>query len=112
MKTFTVVVKKPGEPAYVAQLEDGLKAMQSIVGGYIERVPGDATGLSYGVDIYCNEESKILQGFLPNVWLFDGQDQIWGSFFLVGGDDSTGENVSLTDDQVAEALAWCERFAV
>lgn len=111
MNTLTIVVKKPGEPAYKAEMENTLKAMQAIVGGYIERVPGDATGLPHGVDIYANEESKIRPGFEPNVWLFDHQDQIWGTFFIVGGDDSNGENVSLTEDQVSDALSWCGKYS-
>lgn len=106
-KHLTIVIKKPGEAAIIAQMEDSLKVMQLIVSGYIERVPGDATGLPHGVDIYCNEDSKILQGYIPNVWLFDHQDQVWGTFFIVGGDDSTGENRSLTDVEEAAAIAWC-----
>lgn len=112
MKTLTIVVKKPGEPAYEAQMEDSLDAMQAIVGGWIERVDGLSTGVGAGVDLYANEESKIRPGFVPNVWLFDREDQVWGTFFFVGGDEMTGDNVSLTSEQVLDALGWCEGEAV
>lgn len=112
MKTLTVVIKKPGEAAYKAQMEDSLEAMQAIVGGWIERVDGLSTGVGKGIDLYANEESKIRPGFLPNVWLFDREDQIWGNLFFVGGDERTGDNRSLTEDEVAAALDWCECEAV
>jgi hypothetical protein len=112
MNTLTIVVKKPGEKAYVAQMEDDLKAMQSIVGGYIQYLPGLSLGLPSGLDMYSNEEAKIMPGHEPNVWLFDKTDQIWGTLFFVGGDDETGDSRSLTDDEVAEALDWCEKESV
>lgn len=112
MKTLTVVVQKPGEVASVAQMENSLDAMQAIVGGWIERVHGYATGLPNGVDIYANENSKMTAGFPPNVWLFDKQDQIWGTFFIVGVDDSTGEYRSLTANELSEAVQWCREYQV
>lgn len=108
MKHLTVVIKKPEDAVAVMMvMEDSLDAMQAIVGGYIERVDGLASGVGEGIDMYLNEESKMLGHYQPNLWLFDKQDQVWGTCFFVGGDEETGESRSLTDAEVATAIKWC-----
>lgn len=72
-----VLVVEPGKPAEEREIEDGLKSMQEIVGGYIEayypfRDP---------VVLICNEEGK-LNGLPYNRTV--GGDQIMGTFFLCG----------------------------
>ena len=50
----------------------------------------------YDVSIICNEEGKIL-GLPLNRDI--GHDIIAGTFIIAGNDDSTGEFISLTNEQ-------------
>jgi hypothetical protein len=78
-----------------------LETMQSMVGGPIELVRIDE-----GVDLYCNENGRLV-GLPMNreVRTDDGRRyDFLGDFFIVGGDDETGENVGLTDEQIAKWL--------
>ena len=54
MRKIKVVVKRPGELAYITNISDSLKNLQNTVGGYIETV----TIVSDTV-IICNEEGRI-----------------------------------------------------
>ena len=49
-----VVIKDLGKPPYDAEIPNTLKALQSIVGGYIETVT-----VSADLCIICNEEGRI-----------------------------------------------------
>ena len=83
MSNITVIVCEPGKKPEVRVIDNGLKAMQAIVGGYIELVR------SYlpPYDIYCNEEGLIED--LP-INLFG----IRGTFFISKSDEEY-ESVSL-----------------
>ena len=61
MKVSILVVPVDGPPRVESIEEGDLKAMQAIVGGYIERV-----WLDRGLAIYCNEEG-LLKGLEPNL---------------------------------------------
>lgn len=75
-----------------------LPYFQSIVGGYLEAVRLDGR-----TSLYCNEDAVRLK--LPvNCALADRV--IRGNFFLVGY-DGTGEECSLTPEQVK---TWSERI--
>lgn len=92
-----VLVVEPGKPCQVREVEDGLKDLQAIVGGYIEIV----TPFTDAAAIVCNEEGK-LRGLPYNRPLLDRDgapyDILCGTFFITG---VQGENfVSLTDDQI------------
>ena len=93
-----VVYVEPGKPAYTAQLENSLRAMQRAVEGNIEVVcNGD------GTLIVCNEEGK-LQGLPPNRRV--GRGVIVGSFFVAG---EAGEDFrSLTEE---EARRYEKKFS-
>jgi len=86
-----VVVKRVGCEPEVVEIEHTLKAMQAIVGGYIETVT------SPGLALVCNEEGK-LKG-LPNNFLLRG-DIIVGDAFFVGIDPDTLDFCSLSDHAV------------
>lgn len=77
-----VLVKEPGKPAEVREIENTLEACQGIVEGYIEVVR-----ITRDLLLICNEEGKI-RGMKPNV--FCKGDMIVGPAFFCGarlGDD-------------------------
>lgn len=85
------------------EIRDGipsLKDMQDVVGGYIEtalRIPTGRPGIT--VDVYCNEEGLILGLPIQFVRGTDGS-YLAGDFVIVGGDESTGETVGLTTEEI------------
>jgi hypothetical protein len=105
-----IITKKPGEGAVPFDCSGELADMQAIVGGYIQYVPGDSLGLPDGVDMYVNEEGKNI-GLTPNLRLWHGADQAWGTVYFVGA-DSDGENRSLTEEESLIVFAFCERNAL
>ena len=72
------LIKRPGEPAEMALIENELKAFQKIVGGYIEEVT-----LTTDLVIICNEEGRLLG--LPYNDTVAGID-FYGSLVMVGQD--------------------------
>lgn len=91
-----VVLAQPNKKAVVTEIENTLKSLQRIVGGYIECIyPFDDN-----VGIICNEEGKLI-GLEPNRVLRDEEgntvDIIFGTFIVAGlTEDDFG---SLTADQ-------------
>ena len=89
-----VLVKEPGKPAEVREIENTLEATQEIVEGFIEIVR-----LTEDVVLVVNEEGKI-NGMKPN-FICCG-DLIYGPAFFCGeylGEDG-GEFRGLTDQEV------------
>lgn len=93
------IVKEPGKPPEVRDIAPTLDAYQGIVGGDIEVVPGWT--IIPGVSMYCNEEGK-LDGLPLN--FRTPYDHIVGTVVVVGGPDDEGEDLPLTDAQVAQLL--------
>lgn len=94
-----VLVKLPGQNPEVREIEDGLDAMQEIVGGSIEMV-WMSEDLEF--DIVLNEEGKI-EGLPMNIhW---EEDIIVGPLFVMRHDNH-GKPVSLTDEDVSVATTW------
>ena len=92
-----VLVAEPGKPCQAREVEDELKALQSLVGGSIEVV----TPFAESVAIVCHGEGK-LRGLPFNRPLLDDSgepyDILCGTFFITG---VQGENfASLTDGQI------------
>lgn len=106
-----VIVKKPGQAWKHVGISGDLQSMQEIVGGLIQAVPGHSLGLPEGVDLYVNEEGKMI-GLMPNLALWDGQDQAWGTVFFCAVDYDTGDNRSLRSDEQAAVAEFCERNAL
>lgn len=101
-----VLIVKPGKKPEVAEIESGLRSLQSAVGGFIEAMyPFDDP-----VAIICNEEGKIV-GLPMNRALRDDDGEIYdvvcGDFIVVG----LGEEdfTSLTDEQVEKYSKVYER---
>lgn len=101
-KMLKVLVKEPYRQPYVKEIEDTLDDKQLIVGGLIECV--GMPDVKH-VDLYVNEEGKLDR--LPgNFWLPEYEDCVVGTCFMIGYDENTGENVSLTDKQIKQ----CEKY--
>ena len=93
-----VIIVRPDEHPCVADIDNDLKTMQSIVDGDIEEIYLDDDTV-----LVCNEEGKLMN-LQANRRV--GRDVIAGTFFIAG-DDGSEDLVSLTDEQVNE---YKERF--
>lgn len=60
-----ILIKRPGEPASFIEPANDLKALQHLVGGYIETVT-----IADRVVVICNEEGRLL-GLPHNVTIWD-----------------------------------------
>ena len=97
---MTVLIIEPGRAPYRKKIEDGLEAMQFIVGGLIQAVfPFDLEPVA----LVCNEEAK-LDGLPPNRALRDEEGRIYdivcGTFFLCSAPPDSENFESLTEEQV------------
>ena len=94
-----VVIVEPYKLPKVSFIEDSLEGMQSVVGGYIELFKTTESG----IDLFCNEEGKLehleLNRFFPDL-----MDIVSGNILAIGH-DGEGKSVSLTDEQVKEAVS-------
>lgn len=98
-----VLVKEPGKPAEVREIENTLEACQKIVDGWIEVVR-----IATDVALVVNEEGKN-NGMKPN-FVFGG-DLICGPAFFCGvtsGDD--GEEFCGLDDDRIHAVEFLFKF--
>lgn len=106
---LTIIVKKPGEPAVVAQIDKGLKHMQAIVGGNIERMDGDVVGLPRAVDVWFNEEGKLIE-LEPNLNLVhrgERFDVLVGPAFFTSH-NKEGDTLSLPEELHKQVFDFCE----
>jgi len=92
-KIRAIIVEPSKEPA-VCLIENSLKELQKIVGGYIEIVGPEIIN-DKEIVIICNEEGKLL-GLPPNREI--GHDILYGTFLIAGIDD--GEIRSLEDEEI------------
>ena len=93
-----IVVAEPGKLPAVTFISDSLKDMQQIVGGYIELFEMTESG----IDLFCNEEGKLIN-LVPNRYFPELRDVICGTIIAIGHDEE-GAAISLTDEQVNEAI--------
>ena len=101
MKTpqIKAVIKEVGKSPKVAEIENELEVLKSLVGGYIEVVM-----VTPEIIMICNEEGK-LQGLPPN--FSTGRDVIVGTAVFVAYDGSE-EFAGLSDYQVLEIMDMFE----
>lgn len=97
-----VIIARPGEAPFVTTIENTLEAMQSVVGGYIERIPVSfiITGTP-DVDLWVNEEGLLIN--LPFNRVVAGTPVVGP--ILVTSSDEEGETTGLSDEQVELTLA-------
>ena len=77
-----------------------LERMQEVVGGLIEtaqRYPTERKDI--GVDVYCNEEGLMLGLPVEHIRQLD-RAPIVGNLVIVGGNDRTGDAVSLFENEI------------
>lgn len=98
MEKIRIVTARPGMLPEVSFITDSLRGMQETVGGCIELFESTESGIDY----FCNEEGKLLS-LPPNRYLPERGDIICGTILAIGADPE-GASVSLTDEQVAEAV--------
>lgn len=91
-----ILVVEPHKQPFEVEIENNLKSMQNIVGGYIEFY-----GISHDMTIVCNEEGKLL-GLEGNRRV--GNEIIAGTFFIVGQNEDL-DSISLTDEQIKSCKA-------
>ena len=103
-----VVIVEPKKKPTVQNIDDGLEAMQKIVGGTIQAIyPFDEP-----IALICNDEGKFLN--LPlNRALRDNAgcvyDIVAGTFFFCAAPPDSDNFASLTEEQTQTCL---KRFAV
>lgn len=93
-----VLVKRAGEPAAIEEIDNDYRVIMNIIGG----IPG-MTGLPKvpGATITYND-AGLIDGLPPNIrW---GNGHIAGNIIIAG--DDYGETVSLTPEQITEALKF------
>lgn len=76
----TILIKKPGKMAYVAQSRCDLDDLYSIVDGFIEFVNPRRYTTQYGLDIaiIVNDEGRIRQ-LEPNIYFEDSKVTLYGN---------------------------------
>ena len=86
------------------EINNGLEALQEIVGGYIE-IPylGD-TFLNNGIDVIINEEGKLIDGMKAEIAIVNKEqgnilDIVYGNCIFASHDEE-GETIGLTEEQM------------
>ena len=96
-----ILVIEPGGRPEVREIDDSLKTMQQIVGGYIQSI----YPFEEPVALVCNDEGKLMD-LLANRGLRnkDGQmyDIVFGTFFLCGAPADSDHFTSLTPEQIEQ----------
>lgn len=88
-----------------------LSEMQAAVGGFIEtalRIPTDRKDIT--VNIYCNEEGLLLGLPIQFTRATDGA-YLAGDFVIVGTDESTGETVGLTTEEIGLTFDYLKELS-
>ena len=97
---LTVLVKEVGKRPYVKEIPDDLKALQRLVGGYIEVVSPKPLS-DMGIILVCNEEG-LINDLDINMYIIrrDGTPlgELYGNVFFIS---SKGEDFkSLSKEQI------------
>ena len=96
-----ILVIEPEHRPEAKEIDDSLKEMQGIVGGYIQAI----YPFEDPVALVCNDEGKLMN--LPanrGLRNKDGQmyDIVFGTFFLCGAPADSDHFTSLTEDQIEQ----------
>jgi len=96
-----VLIVEPSKEPYCLEVENDLKPMQKIVGGYLESVT-----LSNRLVVLCNEDGLSLglpknNAFVRGQW---GVVSFVGTYFFVAHEG--GEFASLTDEDITQCLSF------
>lgn len=102
MTNITVVVKEPNQPAHIATIDNMLRSLQAIVGGYVESIAVPGTPK---LTMLVNEDGHRLN-LQPNCMVPAWNTRVVGTIILVSAHTSLGGDFSsLTPDEAAATLA-------
>ncbi len=104
MNEITIVYKAPGQSHEIRKIPNTLKAMQELVGGYVEHLL-----LNNGLDLWFNEEGK-LTNLEPNI-MIPGGEVIVGSLF-VSSSDTRGELIGLDEFEIVTVLSILKSWSL
>lgn len=99
MDALVVVVAAPDSPAEVRSIPHTLEALQGIVGGYVEELPG-AYSVAPGVVVLANEDGRM-QGLPPNGRWPD----VVGTVIVTKRNDQGDAYASLSDVEARQVVA-------
>lgn len=108
MKMISVVVKKPGSPAELTNIDASLESMQKVVDGYIYHLPL----FPHPLATYCREIEAYepeAPPMIPNIALYGGI--IMGTIFVCKS-GRNGEAESLTQEQADKVIIELNRRGV
>lgn len=108
MEKIRVLVKDPGKPAEVREIDNTLEAVQAIVGGNIE-----ALRISDSVFCYLNDEGKLIN-LAPNFVITNGRtvsDIVCGPVIFFRS-DSEGNEISLTLTDIIACNIFTRKYDV
>lgn len=94
-----VVVCNPEQPPETREIENELASFQTLLGGYIQKVPLHGTPLD-AFDVFVNEDGRALE---------QPFNREFGGHFLVGPivvskANADGDQIALTPDEAARVL--------
>lgn len=102
-----VLLITPEGQGTIQELAQDLRTLQTVLGGYIEAVPGlfDTQGRAQAM-LWCNEEGKLQDLPINHKatalwWALDesarGMDQLMGAVLVTGGWDGEGDVLPLPE---------------
>lgn len=91
-----VWIKEPNDDAVLIDIENSLKAMQTIVGGYIE-----CYALSPTETVICNEEGRIKD--LPYNCYIEG-NHFYGTIFICGTEEEEFTDTSISESMIKKMI--------
>lgn len=91
-----VWIKEPNDDAVLIDIENSLKAMQTIVGGYIE-----CYALSPTETVICNEEGRI-RDLLYNCYI-EG-NHFYGTIFICGTEEEEFTDTSISESMIKKMI--------
>jgi hypothetical protein len=109
---YVVIPADTRKPVEIREGDWSFETAQKVVGGWIEGVTVQPTETTPGLRMYCHEEGRII-GLQPNgratalrVIATDGMFHpagllIAGDVAVIGGYDDHGNDVGLTEEQLA-----------
>ena len=110
--SFDYIVRNPLEKPQRQHGPLELADMQKICLGYVQMVPWDALELPEDVDVYLNEDGKVI-GLLPNLRIeYDAVGGIERDVFvgpiLIKAANDEGYPRTMTEEELVAAEKWLE----
>lgn len=112
MKGKLLVIKRDEQEKLKVKMEEmelndereSLETLQSLVGGYIELANFDDLMARKRVDMFCDEEGKMKEGYLPSIIVLNkNQDTILDAVVgnvVFAANDGNGNTIGLCEEQI------------